>query len=525
MIGPSSSASAHPGAGDRPWLPLPLQLAAWFGGSALFGLLLLRPFTSSLVGFDAAAYVIHFDRLLAGRRLEGFVTTTPKALLTLIDGATHTLFPDWRALSILSVLALAVAVVLAVALATRLAGWPAGVFAGLALLNSGTLLVDVADSGSDVWALIFWLAAGVAVSGKRPRWFLAGFLLLLGGLVRLETLAIVGLALAALLAARFLGPSSARPPNRAFAVALGALCLPIEMVHDWLLTGNPLFFSYVELVFSERNPSAIHGPLHIALTFVTRYRPEIGMVILAIIGGLLMIRRRQWAPLIGVVALGPGVATFLLVLAARHIYVSSRYYIPIDLAILFSAAIGVSAVRVPMSWRPRLSTLLERLGPPIAQRLTVSLATLAVVGLAIVVLSGGLAARKSGLQSQLAYFRDLNHGADMALPALRSGLDTVGAVPLSATQPGQTGPMRVTGPVLLRPRLIVDLGLPAWEVGSGPPPSGTQDFLIFHDRATDTPASSFAAYEISAPAQVGSARLTPLLSDSTAGYWVVLVRR
>ncbi|HKG19118.1 MAG TPA: hypothetical protein VKB00_05215, partial [Candidatus Limnocylindrales bacterium] len=64
--------------------------------------LVVQPFGPSLHDPDAAASVLFFDRIAAGNRLEAFVPTTPKPLLTLLYGAAWNATGDWRLLGLLT---------------------------------------------------------------------------------------------------------------------------------------------------------------------------------------------------------------------------------------------------------------------------------------------------------------------------------------------------------------------------------------------------------------------------------------
>ena len=57
---------------------------------------MVRPIASASIGPDAAAPVIHFERLLAGQRLDGHLTQTAKPLLTAIYGVLYAATGDWR---------------------------------------------------------------------------------------------------------------------------------------------------------------------------------------------------------------------------------------------------------------------------------------------------------------------------------------------------------------------------------------------------------------------------------------------
>ena len=127
------------------------------------------------------------------------------------------------------------------------------------------------------------------------------------------------------------------------------LALPVMLLHDWLLIGDPLYFAAVSARFSAAVPDVIAGqtPSYMA-GWVTRFILGFGAVTaLAILGLVLLIRQRQNRLVLGLLALGPGVGSFLVFLTVRGTYVSTRYAMPIELAILFLAGVGFGALRVP----------------------------------------------------------------------------------------------------------------------------------------------------------------------------------
>ncbi len=156
---------------------------------------MVRPVTVGAVGFDSAASVLYFDRIVGGTRLEAFVTATPKPLLTLIHGGIHAVIPDWRAISIATLVAFGVAVALTTILVTRAiprsCPLTALVAVPLLLVGSPLLASDVGIAYAVPWALLGWVVAGLAALGPRPRPWLVGLGLMLATLARLET---VGLA-------------------------------------------------------------------------------------------------------------------------------------------------------------------------------------------------------------------------------------------------------------------------------------------------------------------------------------------
>ena len=112
----------------------------------------ILPVRAGQVGFDAAASVLYFDRLVQGRHLEGFVGTTPKPLLTVVYGLVYNLFHDWRPISWLAIGVLGSSAVLAAVLVRRFAGLPGAAFAGLAVIGLEALLKDASLSYAVGWA-------------------------------------------------------------------------------------------------------------------------------------------------------------------------------------------------------------------------------------------------------------------------------------------------------------------------------------------------------------------------------------
>ena len=92
---------------------------AAFALAAALAFELARPFRAGAVAFDSAAAVLYFERLVAGRQLESFVTTLPKPLLTVVYGLLHASTSDWRPISWAAILAFAVGVGLSTVLAYR----------------------------------------------------------------------------------------------------------------------------------------------------------------------------------------------------------------------------------------------------------------------------------------------------------------------------------------------------------------------------------------------------------------------
>jgi hypothetical protein len=497
---------------------------------------LVRPVSAGPVGFDSAASVIHFDRIVAGRTLEAFVTATPKPLLSFVYGPLQAVASDWRPISWATIGAYAVAVALAFGLAWRTAGVVAAAFVAGALLASAPLLADVSIAYAVPWALVGWLVAALAMTAERPRPVVAGLALALASLARLETLVVVGVA-AIVVGLAWLAPRLGRtgraapvPADRSWLVpVLGALALPVMLAHDWLLTGDPLFWLSVSARYSEAAPASVQTPAELLGSMAAHYAAMALLTVLAVLGLAWLVRRRRWVLAIGAIALGPGIAVFLVILAARGTYVSPRYLAAIDVAVALTAAAGAAALAEAIG--PRLPTAAST---ATGRRATVlaAVAALVVAGLASwLPPSIDASFRSSARAPRLQAERD-----DRVVPVLDCALD---AIPGSHDVPADPDPTSADQseaillvPGLQRPRLAVDLdvsldrihGTPASWAAPGP---GFLPFgrLIYHDRVGDRPTDAYTALEVDAPTAIGSVTLVPLLVDRDAGIWVLRIDR
>ena len=194
-------------------------LVGLFLVSIAAGLWIVRPFVTASLGRDAAAPVIHFERIAGGERLETYLPITPKPLITLINGGVYAIARDWRPVAWVEIVAYALCAVAGAALAMRVGSLASAAFVATAYLISPVLLRELAFLHAVPWALLAVLVAGLAVTGDRPRYWLAGIALMAGTLARLED-PVVGLALAVLILleirARVSGGS--RPPTAAYWV-------------------------------------------------------------------------------------------------------------------------------------------------------------------------------------------------------------------------------------------------------------------------------------------------------------------
>ncbi len=510
----------RPMTGERPEYPSQRAVA---GGLALLFLAacavafyLVYPVRAGQVGFDAAASVVYFDRILAGRHLEAFITATPKPLLTVVYGIVYNLTGDWRPISWLVIAMYGLSAVLAASLARRFGGIPAAAFAGIAVIGSQSLIEDVALSYAVVWAFVGCLVAGLAISSTRRRYGLAGIALGIAALARFEVILVVGLAGAVLVGTWLWGRYRhvPGPDPRAWLILVGLVALPVQFGHDWLLTGNALYSEHVPTVASVGLP--LMSPAQTVI-FLAQDLIRLGpLTVLASLGALVLVRRRAWAVLLGLAAMGPGVGAFLVFLSLRRIYISGRYLDPIELAIIVAAAIGFGALVIP-----DVVAVTRRITAP-ATRLVLLVVAAALVG---GLFSTPFAPTNKTVRLTIRGNLDLERDAAQALPVLRTA---IAAIPGATDWPGPAaGHLPVLFvPTLLRPQLALDLGLPISQVG-GPAPArfatdGTYPAagqLILHDQRSQ-PDGAFDFLEVSIPTTIGKIVITPLLSDPAAGVWV-----
>jgi len=508
-------------------------LLSAFGLAALAAAWIIRPIHAGMLGYDAAASVLYFQRLLNGTNLEAFVGATPKALLTGVYGLAYGLIPDWRVVSWLAIAAYAAAIAASAALAYRLAGVVAAAFVTVGLIGSAELLKDVDLAYAVSWALLCWAAAGLLVTATRPRYAGAGIVLAVGGLARFETLIIVGLAGLVLLfgaiLARVRGRSAAAFRVRA-PILLGLLAIPVQAAHDWLLTGDLLYAEQVPIIGSAGAP--LVGVGGVLRSIGNHYAAEPVLIVLAVIGIAILCVRARWDIVVGLVALTVGVLAFLVFLAIRQIYVSGRYIAPADVALIFAAGIGIASLRVP-----GLEAMARdgRRGRSLIAGIA-GIAGVAVIGagaaLAIVRPFGPLdRATRSAITTNAVVHRDI----DQVVPELQRVLADV---PGAREWPTDGSPTRAMGarsvvlaPILTIPQLAVDLQLPLSAIsgtdgtairddGSYPRPGQ----LVFHHVDRDEPPEAFVRFEVDRPTVVGSITVDPLLVDPDDRFWLVRIR-
>lgn len=498
--------------------------AVGFAVAVAIGLAVVRPFTVGPIGPDAAAPVIEFQRLVAGERLEGYLSQTSKPLLTAVYGIARVATGDWRAVSLLAIGSFALFTVLATVLAHRIGGLAAAGFVAVGLALSPPLLRDVTFAYGISWAGLACVVAGLAVLAERPRYAVAGTALALGALARPEVLAVTAFAMAAVL----VGQLAARtgriggPPRSAWLLGIGLAAIPILCVHDWALTGDPLFWATTAQANSVGLPTLSLGRM---IRFVWTHVLTLGPLLpLAAVGLVDLVARRRWGSAVVVSIVPVAVAAFFIASGARGTVISLRYLVPVDLGIVFAAGIGLGLLGIRIySWLP------PRFRSPVA---TSPARRLLLVG---PVLAGALAAvviapfwpGDSHAQEALAAQRAKEENAGRAFDVLRT---VIGPVPAWQGQPPAGAGTVVLIPQRLRAQGIVDLGLPLWagtklipdlvRPGDGLPGPGT---IVYHDSRDDSPDPAWSAIEVSEPTVAGKLLFVPLYVDAANGIWIVRV--
>lgn len=492
---------------------------------------LIQPFTAGPVSYDTGSSVIHFQRLVSGQHLEAFISTTPKPLLTLVYGALYTLTHDWRSISLAAIAAFAVAVALATWLAARIAGPLAAVFAAVALIASTSLAGELVIASAVPWAMLGWVVAGLAVTAPRPRYAVAGVALAVASLARVESLVLVGAAAGVLVMLWLVRRRAGRATisSGAWWLLLGFGALPVMLVHDWLLTGDPLFWASVATRYSEGSGAAsLMHPAQLARFLAHRYVGLAGFVVLAAIGGFSLLQRRRWAAAAGLAALGPGIMLFLFFLSARGTFVATRYAVPVDLALLFAAAVGWARLAEEIAHRAAARWPRVAAGDVTGttRRMVGGAAVSAALAMAFAWPPAILA---SATRTAAAEARMLARNELAAVPVLEAALAGLPGSRDVATGPGQRQVVLFV-PVPMRTLLAADLGVPLTRLGStsagglaASPSLLAQTDLVVHSRAGDAADPAYAELEVATVSAVGGRTLTPLLVDPADGLWIYRV--
>ncbi len=507
------------GGTDRAW---ELALAAVaFAGAVVVGLYVVRPFIVGPIGPDAAAPVVEFERLIAGQRLEGYLSQTSKPLLTLLYGIARIGTGDWRSVSILAIASFAAFVAAASVLAYRIGGLLPASFVAVAFALAPELLSDVTQAYGVSWAMLACTVAGLMVVGQRRWYWIAGLALAAGTLARPEVLAVTAVALFSVAVAA-LGGRAGRwvgPDRRAWLVGLGLLALPILSLHDLLLSGDPLLWANVAQANSAGSDTrGLVGMLE----FVARYGYRVAPLLpLAGIALLVLAVRGHWTEAIVVAIVPVAVTAFFIASGARGTVITARYLLPINLGIVFAGGLGLAAVDVPIVRRAtmRFRGLSTGWARPCG---------IVALGAVLALVLAPSWPSSPAVRASVAHHRAKQLNAQRAFAALSSA---VGPVPAWRGVPTPPNPQTIVYiPPRLRAQGIVDLDLPLWagtklfapmvDPAAGRPAPGS---ILYHDALDGERGPTWREVEVSKPTVVGRLMLTPILVDSKAGIWILKV--
>jgi hypothetical protein len=535
--------------------------------TVVWAALLVRLTGPAMIDPDGHASALHFDRLVHGERLDVPLLSTPKPLLTLVHGATWAVTHDWRALTLTTILAFAVAAVSFSRAANRLAGPAAASAVLVALAGSAPLLLQVARGNSLVWALAGWGIALDALARRERRWALGSLALLAAGLARSET----WILLPPLLVWAAVEFARGRRGSAWLLLALAAP--PLWLAHDWLLTGDAFYSAGVPARYTDliagRSPVP---PAAWARIVADRYLALPIQLGLGAVGLFALARRRAWLWLGALAVVGVGVIALLGLYANQGIYVSWRYWDPADLVLRLLAALGaaelvagaVAAVRAVVRRsrrarevrvaarhvRPHRRRVGRRLvavgeagtgpagaGPPDGERAPaagpgrqgagrprdqeegpaarVAIATVtALLGLGVVVAAlWPVGPFDPTFDPTIARGQRLSRNAATAITALRPFAADGLAITVS-------GPQRVRVALELeRPLVEVrDLFLASLNSPADGAVAGTS--AVFHDADADQPASRFTGLNRTTAGRFGIVELAPLVIEPERGLYV-----
>jgi len=486
---------------------------------------------------DSMSSVLYFQRLISGQRLEVTVLTTPKPLHTLVYGVSWVLFHDWRTIVWETIAMHAAGVALATRLAIRLAGVPAGVFIATALILSSSELAEVSQANSLPWALTGWLVAALALTSNPRRFGIAGLALFLAGTTRIETWLILAAATAAIVAlgspwVRSRAPASWPTARSSLPLLIGWLAVPVQLLHDLLLTGNPLYWAgvpsaYTLLVTPHLAPVP---PLHFAQTLAERYGAMPWLVLLAALGVIYLARQRRWVILVGLGGLVAGSLVLIGSLAVRAVFISDRYYEEPTLGIVFAAAIGFGGVVVG------LIAIARRYGAgPVLLTAIWTVASVAAAGGAAAA-TGERGPVTTTLAARIMSLQGASSNLESAVPQLRRLVAAGGATPPALPVGKGVTVVDPTMATLYVPRsfqrrVAIELGVPLtrfadssilWTVR--PASILRPGQLVYHDPLADGRTGPYRLLEVSRPTAVGSLRLVPI-AHPPGRYWLILVER
>jgi hypothetical protein len=513
--------------------------------------LVIQPLARHANDTDSVATVLYFERIVHGQRLESFFPTTPKPLLTVVFGLAWTLTGDWRILTVLTVLVAALAVGLAARLAGRLGGPAAAAIVVIGLLAWPDFQREAAHANSFVWGLALWLLAGVLMTADRPRPWLAGGALVLAGLVRTETIWLLG---AALICVAYLALRAARGADRAalrttLPLLLGGLAIPLACLHDFLLTGRPFYWlavpaGYTATAYPGLEPES---PLATVARELVHYRPAIALLLLALVGGLWLFISGRRAVALALGCLVGGVLLTLVVLAWRAVFISVRYYEEADAAILLAEAVGAARLidwslertELPLggtNGKPEGSgfSVVQPGARPASRRVLASVTVAAILAAGTVAVD----VPHGSLDPQLTSPADAYTVLEAHISDLRPILE--GAQGRDVTVAGVSYPVadptscRMFAPRALVPIMSVEMGTPLNALGDSQLSfrHGASEVLspgqwVLHIAASDGAGGVYAPFEHSGQTSIDQngheLLVVPVVVDPQAGFWLVRI--
>lgn len=528
---------AHPPVGAGPARCLrAAAFGAWgvpLGAAALAAIVLwisINPLAGPTNDTDSAASVLYFQRLVSGDRLEAFVALTSKPLLTVVYGVLWQLTHDWLALTLFTLVIGAAAVGLAAAFARRLAGFTAAAFIVTALLSWPDFRVEVAHANSFVVAFALWLLAGLFVTADQPRPRAAAMALLVAGLARPETLwlvAAVAVGIGALAVARRSGRNA--DPRRYAPLLVGVLAIPIICLHDWLLTGQPLYWlqvarSYTILVYPTLGPVGLRAFVNNVWLL---YGASLPLGLLAAIGLVGLLQGRRWAAAGGLAFMVAGVALTLAILGLRSTYIDMRYYEELNAPLLIAAAIGVGAI---VGWVSHLARADRRLPAPLLS------AAIGAIGIWSALVVAWPQTASTVASARLDAWRKANTNLSAVMAALPAQLATAAGSAIRVAGIGypvadpRTCLIYVPRPLFAR--IAVETGAQVTALGDSYLAfrDGTYSTLhagqwVLHITAADGQGDQYTPFEVSAPTVVrstagGSLLVGPVVVGTDRGVWL-----
>ena len=535
------------------WISGPAGLSALVAAIAAVVLwLTIQPLARATADTDAAASVMYFERIVNGHRLEAFFPTTPKPLLTFLYGLAWSLTHDWHSLTVMTLVAGSLGVGLAARLAARLGGIPAAAFVAVGLVAWPGFRLEVADANSFVWGLALWMLAAVLITADRPRPWLAGAALVFAGLARTETIWLIAAAAGCAAVVAFQAWRAGDLPGRTdyrsglrltLPPILGALAVPLACLHDFLLTGKPLYWlsvpsGYTTLTYPDLAPAS---PLAIIHREVIHYFPLLALLLLAAIGLARLVSTGRVGVSFSMVVFVGGVLGTLIVLGWRGVFISERYYEESDATILLAAAVGAG-----LMLGAAMDRAASRFGggsaPPARARAASPRLRQAAAGgiAALLALGVGLAfIPQGGVETQLARAGKEDVAVQAAEPQVNAIV--VGAAGDTITVKGVAYPVadllgcRIFVPRWAVPEISVESGAPTTVLGDSTLAFRNGDYSdlsagrwVLHVAAADGRGGVWAPFEHSTTTTLALKSgvvltVVPVIANDQTGVWLLRI--